>query len=102
MSFGDNVRWRRKAVGLSQARLASRIRMNHRVPTPSYISRLERGKLDPRLSTIHSLARALGVKPWQLVADLGEPTEWWEVYLSLPPQKKREAQRYLRRLVGRR
>ena len=95
MSFGDNLRYLRRSAGLTQGELAKRIRLRGRIPSRSYITQLESGRIDPRLSTIRSLARALGVKPWMLVADLSENTDFWRRYLSLPPEKKREVQRHL-------
>jgi transcriptional regulator with XRE-family HTH domain len=91
--FGDSVRWRRKAVGMRQGELAAKIRRNHRSTTASYISRIESGEIDPRLSTVNSIARALKVKPWQLVAGLEQP--FWGDYLDLSPIGKREVQRMI-------
>ena len=88
--FGDSVRWRRKAVGMRQGELAAKIRRNHRSTTASYISRIESGEIDPRLSTVNSIARALKVKPWQLVAGFEDP--FWGDYLCLSPIGKREVQ----------
>lgn len=93
MSFGENVRWLRTAKGLSQAQLAGAVRVNHHHPTPSYISRIEHDQLNPRLSTIRSLARALHLKPWQLVADISENVDFWEGYMRLSAQGKRDIQR---------
>jgi len=95
MSFGENVRWLRTAKGLSQAQLAGAVRVNHHHPTPSYISRIEHDQLNPRLSTIRSLARALHLKPWQLVADITENTTFWDGYMSLSGASKREVQRLI-------
>ncbi|MBN1461376.1 MAG: helix-turn-helix transcriptional regulator [Armatimonadetes bacterium] len=95
MSFGENVRWLRKANALSQADLAAMIRVNHHRPTASYISRVEHGLLSPRLSTIRSLARALKVKPWQLVADIGDNVDFWDGYMRLSAAGKREVQRHI-------
>jgi transcriptional regulator with XRE-family HTH domain len=91
--FGDSVRWRRKAVGMRQGELAAKIRRNHRATTASYISRIESGEIDPRLSTVNSIARALKVKPWQLVAGFEQP--FWDDYLQLSPIGKREVQRMI-------
>lgn len=95
MSFGDNVRWLRRRMGMTQAALAAQARVNHHRPTPSYISRLESGIIDPRLSTVRSIARALHVKTWQLVADLGDNVTFWGDYLTLSPMQKREIQRLM-------
>lgn len=53
--FGDAVRQARESVGISQAELARR--MNTGQPT---IARLELGGVDPKLSTIERISRALG------------------------------------------
>jgi transcriptional regulator with XRE-family HTH domain len=97
--LGENVRWRRKLLGLSQAELAAQIHVNHRQPTGSYISRLEHGILDPRLSTVRSLAKALRLKPWQLIADITDNTDFWRAYLDLSPTQKREIQHNIKWLA---
>ena len=91
-SFGANVRWLRAKMDMSQQALAAKIRVNHHHPTQSYVSRLEQGSLDPRLSTIRSLARVFKMRPWQLVADLSDNAEFWRGYLALSPTQKREVQ----------
>jgi len=101
-AFGSSVKWLRKRQGLSQTALAALIRVNHGHPTPSYVSRLESGKLDPRLSTVRSIARALGLKVWQLVADLGDNVEFWRGYLNLSGEQKRDVQRHIDWLLRRR
>jgi transcriptional regulator with XRE-family HTH domain len=93
--FGDNVKWLRQRSGMTQSTLAAHTRVNHHHPTASYISRLEHGSLDPRLSTIRSIAKALHVKPWQLVAELSENVQFWQGYLDLSPADKREIQRLI-------
>jgi transcriptional regulator with XRE-family HTH domain len=79
---------------MTQADLAALVRIRRKRVTASYISRLERGRLDPRLSTVLSIARALRIKPWQLLA-YPESPRWWDDYLALPPIGKREAQRVI-------
>jgi transcriptional regulator with XRE-family HTH domain len=91
--FGEQVRWQRRALGLTQRELAAKIKLRHRPTTASYISRIEAGKIDPHMSTMRSIGRALGVKPWCLVADISENVAFWEGYLALSPNGKREAQR---------
>ena len=93
--FGESVRWRRTALGLTQSDLAAKIRRRHRPVDQAYISRVESGEIDPPLSTVSSLARALGVKPWQLICAPCENTRWWDNYLVLGAQQKREVQRYV-------
>ena len=93
MSFGENVRWLRTTRGMTQAQLAALTRVNHHHPTASYISRVEHSEIDPRLKTVISIARALKVRPWQLVADISENVDFWEGYMRLSPQGKRDIQR---------
>jgi transcriptional regulator with XRE-family HTH domain len=64
MSFGAEVRRRRKAQGLTLEQLAERSGL-----TFSYLSTVETGKRDPSLSTMRALATALGVA----LGDLLEP-----------------------------
>jgi len=92
--FGDSVKWRRKAVGMRQAELAAKIKRNHRPTTASYICRIESGEIDPRLSTVNGIARALRIKPWQLIACPGD-IPFWDDYLRLSPIGKREVQRMI-------
>jgi transcriptional regulator with XRE-family HTH domain len=95
VSLGQNVRWLRTTRGLSQSQLAALTRVNHHHPTASYVSRVEHGLLDPRLSTILSMAKALHVKPWQLLADLSDNVAFWDGYLELSASGKREIQRLI-------
>jgi transcriptional regulator with XRE-family HTH domain len=92
--FGETVAWRRRALKLTQAELAAMIRVRHHPVDRTYITRIETGSIDPRLSTVNSLARALKIKPWQLVAaDWDQP--FFERYLALSPTQKREVQRMI-------
>ncbi len=90
--FGEGIRVLRKARGVTQTELAEQIRVNRHHTTASYISRIEHGQLDPRLSTICAIARVLHVKPWQVLA-YPERADWSEEYLSLSPLGTREVQR---------
>lgn len=99
--FGPNVRWRRKALGMSQAELAAKIRRRHRPTTASYISRIESGEIDPRVSTVASLARALRCKPWHLVTP-GHDQPFFDYYQGLTAQQKRDVQAMMRGFNGRR
>jgi transcriptional regulator with XRE-family HTH domain len=65
LEFGATVRRLRAEAGWSQEELGHRCDMNL-----SAISRLERGKRDPQLTTIVRIAHALGVTPAELVADV--------------------------------
>jgi predicted transcriptional regulator len=60
---------RRQALGLSQRAVADRAGL-----TQTYLSKIERGKLDPRLSTVQEIARAESVEmifvPRELVASI--------------------------------
>ena len=60
--FGANLRRNRQAGGWSQESLGHACDLH-----PTEISRLERAVREPRLSTIVRLARALGVKPAELL-----------------------------------
>lgn len=62
--FGHAVRKRRTAAGLSQEALASAARVH-----PTYVSLLERGLRDPRLTSILKIAAALGIPAATLVRD---------------------------------
>ncbi len=102
--FGENVRWLRTQAGLTQRELAARVHIGRRRSgcDASYIAYIESGERDPRLSTIRSLARALHVKPWHLLADLTDNTEFWDGYLRLKPEQKREIQRMVKWYTERR
>jgi len=60
--FAANLRRQRERSKLSQEALGHTANMH-----PTEISRLERATREPRLSTIVTLARALGVKPARLL-----------------------------------
>jgi transcriptional regulator with XRE-family HTH domain len=57
----------RERAGLTQERLAKRSGMQ-----ASVIGRLERGKHEPRLSSVLSVARGLGVSPGELLDQLAD------------------------------
>ena len=63
--FAGNLRRVRERVGISQEELGARCGL-HRTE----ISFLERAQREPRLSTIVKLAKALGVKPADLLKGL--------------------------------
>lgn len=63
--FAVNLRQRRKARDLSQEELGARSDLH-----TTEISRLERGKREPRLSTMVRLARALGIPVSDLVSGI--------------------------------
>lgn len=62
LSFGNAVRKRRLQLGLSQEKLAFRCG-SHR----NYIGEIERGEKSPSLHIIVALAKALGMKPSDLM-----------------------------------
>lgn len=99
--FAENLRWTRKNRRVTQAELAAKIRVHRRRTTSSYICRLEKGQIDPRLSTVYSLARALRVPAWYLIADVLEAPEFWDRYFYLRPAQKREVQRIIKRMIER-
>jgi transcriptional regulator with XRE-family HTH domain len=65
--FGDRVRSRRQALGISQEELAHRAGINR-----TYIGSLESGERNPSLDNIARLARGLGCDAAELVAGLQE------------------------------
>ena len=64
-AFGGTVRRRRREAGLSQEELAERADV-HR----TFVGRVERGETSATVQTIVKLARALDVKPADLMRDL--------------------------------
>jgi transcriptional regulator with XRE-family HTH domain len=62
VEFGRVVRRLRKGLGLTQQELASRAEMS-----TIYLGTIENGKRDPSMSTILSLAAALGVSVPELI-----------------------------------
>jgi transcriptional regulator with XRE-family HTH domain len=100
-TFGEGLRWARRARGMTQAELAGQIRVARKPTTPSYISRLEHGGLDPKLSTVRSIARALHMKPWQLLVGVQESDLFWRYYLDLNGAQKRDIQQHIRFLSER-
>jgi transcriptional regulator with XRE-family HTH domain len=60
--FGANVRRHRLRLELSQEALGFKCGLH-----PTEISRLERAKREPRLGTIVVIARALDIKPAELL-----------------------------------
>lgn len=65
----DTLAQARKAAGLTQAELAERSGLSRMT-----VQRQESGQLDPRLSTLHEMARTLGLEliavPASLTAEL--------------------------------
>lgn len=67
LAFGTGVRQLRKRRKLTQTEVANRVGI-----TATYLSQIETGQRNPTLAVVVGLARALGVKPSQLVARLDE------------------------------
>jgi len=63
VSFAENLRRRRKELGLSQEQLGTRANIQM-----ADISRYEGGSRDPRISTVARLASALDVTIAELLA----------------------------------
>jgi transcriptional regulator with XRE-family HTH domain len=60
--LGANLRGARKKLGLSQEQVAERSGVH-----ATEVSRIEAGKRDPRVTTVERLARAVEVKPGELL-----------------------------------
>jgi len=67
--FGQVLQETRKSRGLSQEELGFEANY-HR----TYISQLERGQKNPSLKAIFRLARALGVKPSEMIRQVEKAT----------------------------
>jgi transcriptional regulator with XRE-family HTH domain len=65
VKFGSTVRELRKLKGLSQEKLAFEVGMDL-----TSINEIENGRRNPTLRTIIRIARALGVKPDELLSGL--------------------------------
>ncbi len=61
-ALGKNLRAARKRLGLTQEQVAERSGVQ-----AGEISRIEAGKRDPRVSTLERLAKAVELKPGQLL-----------------------------------
>jgi transcriptional regulator with XRE-family HTH domain len=67
LSFGREVRRRRKALGLTLEQLAERSGL-----TPNYIGTVENGRRDPSLSTVLALAKGLAIPAGELFGGMVE------------------------------
>lgn len=63
--FGEVLRRRREAAGLSQEALAAEARL-HR----NYVGRLERAQMTPSLLVVEQIAAALGITMAKLVGEV--------------------------------
>jgi transcriptional regulator with XRE-family HTH domain len=66
VKLGQSLRAQRRAIGLSQDDFADRINM-HR----AYYSAIERGEKNITLTTLHRVAKGLGVSMSNLLKDVG-------------------------------
>ena len=64
-SFGEELRKARELAGLSQEKLGFESGYH-----PTYVSQLERGIKSPTLKAIFSLAKAVGLRPSQMVKNV--------------------------------
>ena len=67
MKFGQEIRRRRKALGMTIEQLAEKAGL-----TPNYLGTLEVGRRDPSLSTVLALAKGLSVPPAELFGGPGK------------------------------
>lgn len=61
-ALGHNLREARERLGLTQEQVAERSGVH-----AGEVSRIERGKRDPKVSTLERLARAVEIKPGRLL-----------------------------------
>ena len=62
VKIGKNLRTKRVEKFMSQAELADASSLSE-----AHVGRIERNEVEPHLSTIRKLARALGIEPSELV-----------------------------------
>jgi transcriptional regulator with XRE-family HTH domain len=65
-NLGKNLRAARERLDLTQEEVAERSGVQ-----AGEISRIERSKRDPQISTLEKLARAVELEPWQLLKGEG-------------------------------
>ena len=86
--FGREVRRRRKGLGLTLEQLAERAGMS-----ANYLGSVERGTVNPSVSTIVALAQGLGVAPGELLGEVQQLTptgrELAEMFELLSSEMKR-------------
>lgn len=98
MEFGQEIRRRRVAQGLTLEQLAEGSGL-----TPNYIGTIENGKRDPSLSTIMSLSKGLRIQPAELfggVEDLSAPATEAGLLFDAAPGDVQEAVLQLLRSVS--
>lgn len=59
--LGKNVKYHRYRKNFTQEHLAELLKVS-----PNYIGRVERGQHSPSLEKIENIAKALGIKPFEL------------------------------------
>jgi transcriptional regulator with XRE-family HTH domain len=63
--LGETIRSFRKRNGISQERLAEKAELHH-----NYIGEIERGEKAATIDTLIKIAKALGIRPRELLNDL--------------------------------
>lgn len=95
VKFGQEVRRRRRSLGMTLEQLAERSGL-----TPNYVGTVEAGLRDPSLSTVLSLARGLSVPPGELIGGLGrlspQALEVARLFEGAPPDVQDAIGRLLR------
>ncbi len=66
--FGERLKERRLALGLTQAQLFEQTGI-----TAAYISFIERGRGNPTLDMMIKLAEAVGEEAWDMIRPAGQP-----------------------------
>jgi XRE family transcriptional regulator, regulator of sulfur utilization len=85
-AFGLAVRFARGRRGWSQETLATAANLDR-----AYISRIERGEVEPGLSVQERIARALETSLSQLIADAERERERWQAKQERPAPGRRKA-----------
>jgi transcriptional regulator with XRE-family HTH domain len=67
VKFGQEIRRRRKALGMTIEELAEKSGL-----TPNYLGTVEIGHRDPSLSTVLALAKGLSIAPAELFGGVGK------------------------------
>ncbi|NUQ74638.1 MAG: helix-turn-helix transcriptional regulator [Polyangiaceae bacterium] len=100
MEFGQEIRRRRLALGMTLEQLAEASGL-----TPNYIGTIENGKRDPSLSTVMALAKGLRTQPAELfggIEDLSAPATEAGLLFDGAPIDVQDAVLQLLRSVARR
>jgi transcriptional regulator with XRE-family HTH domain len=94
MTLGSEVRRRRLALGLTLDDLSERAGLS-----PHYLSTLERDRRDPHVSTLLAVAKALRVKPADLLGDADAERPTAGALYERAPAEAQEAMATLLRLI---